>query len=140
MVPAILKATASPNRFRVRSLPINQWSAADRDAWGSVCRPSHRLARGGAGAHMKPITLDDLARRYGYFLDFLERSGLLDRNAAVASQVTPENVAGYVGELQERVSSVTAYGSIYKMRRASQLLDLQHDFLWLTEIEKDLAL
>ena len=28
---------------------------------------------------MKPTTLADLKRRYGYFLDFLDRSGLLDR-------------------------------------------------------------
>jgi integrase len=89
---------------------------------------------------MKPITLSDLARRYGYFLDFLDRSGLLDRGGTAAGHVTPENVAGYLNELQKRVSSVTVYGSIYKLRRASELLDSQNKFLWLTEIEKDLAL
>ncbi|WP_416193415.1 tyrosine-type recombinase/integrase [Nitrobacter sp. TKz-YC01] len=89
---------------------------------------------------MKPITLSDLARRYGYFLDFLDRSGLLDRRGAAAGNVTPENVAGYLTKLQKRVSSVTVYGSIYKLRRASQLLDPRRDFRWLTEIEKDLAM
>ena len=89
---------------------------------------------------MKPITLADLARRYGYFLDFLDRSGLLHRNTAAAGQVTPSNVAIYLEELGKRVSSVTAYGSIYKLRRASQLLDPRRDFGWLIEIEKDLAL
>ena len=96
--------------------------------------------RGGAGAHMKPITLSDLARRYGYFLDFLNRARLLSRTSVAAGHVTPENVAGYLEELQERVSSVTAYGSMYKLRRASQLIDPRGDFRWLTEIEKDLAL
>jgi integrase len=89
---------------------------------------------------MKPITLSDLARRYGYFLDFLDRSGLLDRRRPAAGNVTPENVAGYLNELQKKVSSVTVYGSIHKLRRASELLDPQSKFLWLTEIEKDLAL
>ena len=70
--------TTLPNRFRVTSLPIEQWPSADRDAWVAACQPNHRLIRGGAGAHMKPITLADLARRYGYFLDFLDRAGLLD--------------------------------------------------------------
>jgi len=96
--------------------------------------------RGGAGAHMNPITLADLARRYGYFLDFLDRSGLLDRSAAPASQVTPGNVARYMEELKKRVSSVTAHGSIYKLRRASQLLDPCRECGWLIEHEKDLAL
>ncbi len=141
MMPATSNVPASrPNRFQVRSLPIAEWPAADRDAWIAACRPNQRLVRGGAGAHMKPITLSDLARRYGYFLDFLDRSRLLDRRGAAAGHVTPENVAGYLDELQKRVSSVTVYGSIYKLRRASQLLDPRRDFRWLTEIEKDLAL
>jgi integrase len=89
---------------------------------------------------MKPITLADLKRRYGYFLDFLDRSELLDHVAPAASQVTPANVASYIEELTERVGSVTTYGSIYKLRRASQLLDHRRDFGWLIEIEKDLAL
>jgi integrase len=89
---------------------------------------------------MKEITLADLKRRYGYFLDFLDRTGLLDRGAPAAGQVNPENVGKYIGELNERVGSVTTYESIYKLRRASQLLDPRGDFGWLIELEKDLAL
>jgi integrase len=138
MAPATAILPANPSR--VRSLPIEQWPLADRDAWIVACRPSQRLIRGGAGAHMKPITLSDLARRYGYFLDFLNRWGLLDRSAAAASQVTPGNVVNYIEELWERVSSITTYGSIYKLRRASQLLESRRDFGWLVEHENDLAL
>ena len=79
MPPATVILPANPSR--VRSLPIEQWPSADRDAWIVACRPSQRLIRGGAGAHMKPITLSDLARRYGYFLDCMNRRGLLDRSA-----------------------------------------------------------
>jgi len=141
VAPAISKAPPPPpSRSQVRSLSIDSWPSADRDAWIAACRPSQRLMRGGPGAHMKPITLADLARRYGYLLDFLDRAGLLDRGAAAANQVTPENVAAYIEELGERVSSVTTYGSIYKLRRASQLLDPRRDFRWLIELEKDLAL
>src|SRR6516225_2640337 len=98
-----------PKRSAVRSLPFDAWSSADRAAWIAACHPSQRLKRGGAGAHMKEITLADLKRRYGYFLDFLDRSGLLDRNAPAAGQVNPENVGKYMGELNERVGSVTTY-------------------------------
>jgi hypothetical protein len=141
MAAAVSKASHSNlGGVRVRSLPIEQWSPADAEAWALANRPSLRLIRGGAGAHMKPITLSDLARRYGYFLDFLERTTELDRNAKAASQVTPGNVARYIEELCGRVSSVTTYGSIYKLRRTSELLNPSGDFSWLIELEKDLAL
>jgi integrase len=130
----------TPSRSQVRSMSIGSWPPSDRNAWIAAGRPSQRLMRGGSGAHMKPITLADLARRYGYFLDFLDRSGLFDCRAAAASQVRPEHVAAYIQELGDRVSSVTTYGSLYKLRRASQLLVPRRDFGWLMELEKDLAL
>jgi hypothetical protein len=89
---------------------------------------------------MKDITRGDLVRRYGYFLDHVQRSEGLDRNAKVASYVAPDRVDRYVAELQARVSSVTVHGSIYKLRRMAELLAPGQDFTWLTEIEKDLAL
>jgi integrase len=131
---------SQPKRSTIRSLPLDGWSSADRRAWTAACQPNRRLKRGGAGAHLKEITLADLKRRYGYFLNFLDRSGLLDRSAPAAGQVDPENVGNYIGELKERVSSVTTYGSIYKLRRAGQLLNPRGDFGWLIELEKDLAL
>jgi integrase len=141
MAPDNANTPASqPKRSRVRSLPFDAWSSADRAAWTAACHPNRRLKRGGAGANLKETTLADLKRRYGYFLDFLDRSRLLDRSAPAAGQVHPENVGKYIGELTERVGSVTTYGSIYKLRRASQLLDPQGDFGWLIELEKDLAL
>ena len=131
---------SAPIGARVRSLPVERWPLADQQAWATACRPSQRLTRGGAGAHLKPITLGDIARRYGYYLDFLGRGGLLDLRLVAGALVTPENVKAFVQELDGRVGSVTVYGSIYKLRRASQLLDPKRDMTWLTEIEKDLAL
>jgi site-specific recombinase XerD len=125
---------------RIRSLPIELWPESDRNAWTSASRPSQRLKRGGAGSHMKPITLSDLERRYGYFLDCLNRHGLLDPNKTAGAHVTPENVSTYLEELTARVGSVTVQGSIYKLRRACELIDSARDLSWLAEIEKDLAL
>ncbi len=124
----------------VRSLPIPSWPEADRAGWHQACRPGSRLKRGGAASHLAEVTRDDLARRYGYFLDFLERTSRPDRQAAAAAQVTPENVQAYLTELQGRVGSVTVYGSIYKLRRAAELIAKGFEFGWLAEIEKDLAL
>jgi integrase len=125
---------------KVRSLPLDLWPEADRRAWTAACRPAERLKRGGAAGHLKPITRDDLARRYGYFLDFLNRRGVLQMDGSAAAYVTPGNVEAYIAELKDRVGSVTVYGSIYKLRRAAQLIAPGHDVRWLAEIEKDLAL
>jgi site-specific recombinase XerD len=125
---------------KIRSLPIEFWPEADRNAWLSACQPSLRLQRGGAGSHMKVITLDDLARRYGYFLDCMNRRGLLDPTKAAGGHVTPENADTYLEELTARVGSVTVQGSICKLRRACELVDPTCDMSWLADIEKDLAL
>src|SRR6266436_9084399 len=131
---------ASSIKTKVRSLPIELWPDADRTAWISACQPSQRLKRGGAASHMKVITRDDLARRYGYFLDCMDRRGLLDLDKGGGAHVTPEYVGAYLAELKDRVGSVTAYGSIYKLRRACELIDPARDLSWLAEIETDLAL
>jgi integrase len=122
----------------VRSLPIHLWPSTERRAWEDACRPNVRLKRGGAASHMRPVTQSILAKRCGYFLDFLSRSGQLDMNATAGAQVTPDNVEAYVGELKGRVSSVTAYGSIQKLRRFVQLVAPHRKLEWLIAIERQL--
>jgi len=126
------------SRANIRSLPLQRWPAADKSAWDAACRPGERLKRGGTASRLKPVTQRDLGRRYGYFLDFLSRSHRLDLNAGSGAQVTPENVETYVSELKERVSSVTVYGSVCKLRRTAQLIAPDKDLGWLIEIERDL--
>ena len=130
------KTTPGPG---VHSLPEEQWPAADRAAWQEARRPSVRLQRGGAASHLGPVVQRDLRKRYGLFLDFLSRFGRLDMNAPAGGQVTPENVEGYVAELKGRVSSVTVYGSIQKLRRFVQLIAPGSDLGWLIEIERQLC-
>jgi hypothetical protein len=125
-------------QFTVRSLKLSEWPIVDRIAWEAACRPSQKLRRGGKAAHMKQVTRDDLARRYGQFLDHVARSIGLEVDAGPAIYVTPAIVGAYVLELRARVGSVTLYGSIYKLRRTAELLAPAMDFTWLREIEQDL--
>ena len=125
---------------RPRSLAIHAWPAADRLAWEAACQPGARFTPGGAASYLAPVSREDFARRYGAFLGFLQRTGRLDRKAAAATQVTLLNVETYITELTARVSSVTTYNCIYKLRRAAELLSPTADFSWLAEIEKDLDL
>ena len=123
-----------------RSLPLSRWPAADRVAWEAACQRGERLRRGGGASHMKSVTQEDLANRYGLFLDFLQRMGRLDTLPSAGAQVTPQHVQGFADELQQRVSSVTLHGSIHKLRRATEIIAPDHDVSWLKELEKDLDL
>ena len=123
-----------------RSLPIAEWPASDRLGWTEACRPAQRLKRGGAASHLATVSQDDIANRYGLYLDFLSRNGRLDLAKNAMALITPDNVSAFIGELQARVRSVTVWNSIYKLRRAAQLIAPEADFEWLTEIEKDVAL
>jgi integrase len=123
-----------------RSLPLNCWPQADRNAWNAACQPSTRLRRGGAAGHLRPITRDDYALHYGCFLGFLDRCGLLRSDGPAAANVTANNINAYLADLKGRVGSVRVHGSICTLRRVAQYSAPGRDFTWLSEIGKDLAL
>jgi site-specific recombinase XerD len=133
-----MKEKKNTPKPEVHSLPEELWPTKERAAWQEARRPSVRLQRGGAASHLRSVVQHDLMKRYGLFLDFVSRSGRLDMNALAAAHVTPENVEGYVTELKSRVSSVTVYGSIQKLRRFVQLIAPGKDLGWLIEIERQL--
>jgi site-specific recombinase XerD len=123
-----------------RSLPIDEWSQADRRALEEACRPGIRLKPGGRASHFAKASIEDFVTRYGAYLGFLQRRGILKLKATAAAQVTRSNVKAYLAELKERALSVTIWNCIYKLRRMSQLLNPKMDFAWLVEIEQELAL
>jgi integrase len=128
-----------PAKGKVRSLPLNLWPEADRNAWNAACRPDARLQRGGLAGHLKPVTRDDHARHYGSFLGFLDRGGLLRSDGPAAANMTVDNVDAYIVERKERVGSVTVFGSIDKLRRTARFIAPGRDFTWLADIDRDLA-
>ncbi len=123
-----------------RSLPIAEWPEADQLGWTDALRPAQRLKRGGAASHLAGVSQADIANRYGLYLDYLQRNGRLDPAGNAVTLVTADNVHGLIAELHVRVRSVTVWNSVYKLRRAAQLIAPTADFQWLTEIEKDIAL
>src|SRR6516162_5861009 len=75
-------------RHEYRSLPPQEWPAADRRAFEQACRPGVRLNPGGRASHFAEASLKDFTARYGAYLGFLQRKGILDLNAVAAAQVT----------------------------------------------------
>ena len=132
--------TASHQRSKVRSLPVKEWPPADQRAWEEACRPAIRLKKGGSASHLAPVSRNDITNRYGAFLGFLQRRGVLDLLSPAAGQVTPANVERYIDELKARVRSFTIWNAAYKLRWVAELMNPEADFGWLREMEKDLAL
>ena len=105
-------------RLAFDRFPISVWPEADRRLWEAACRPGYRFDRGGAAGHMRQTTRADLAKRYGYFLDFIQRTGGHQADPPAAAQVTPKQVEAYLSDLKGRgLSSVTVHGSIYNSPR-----------------------
>jgi len=121
-------------------LPFEQWPEADRRAWEAACKPPMRLKRGGAASHLKPVTRDDHAERYGRFVGFLDQQGLLRRDGPPAANVTPENIQAYIEHRKRCVSPMTLHADIGRVRRTAKYMDPLLDLSWLVEIDKDLAL
>ena len=90
--------TDPPSHRKRLSLPFEAWPEADRKAWRAACQPTARLKRGGAAGHLRPASHEVHERHYGNFLGFLDRNGLLRRDAPAAANVTPENVGTYLAE------------------------------------------
>jgi hypothetical protein len=79
-------------------MPFEAWPEADRKAWRAACEPTARLKRGGAAGHLRRASREVHERHYGNFLGFLDRNGLLRRDAPAAANVTLENVDTYLAE------------------------------------------
>jgi integrase len=124
----------------VTSLKLSEWPLADRQAWADACRPRQVLKRGGAAAPLAAITRQDLERRYGYFVTYLQETREFDPSASAAAQITPEAVEGYLAYVQPIWSSVTIAQTMFKLARTASLLAPDQDWSWLREIACDCAL
>jgi integrase len=127
-------------RRKGRALPLDLWPQADRNGWKIACRPARRLKPGGRAGHLRPVTREDHAQQYGYFLGFLDRNGLLEMDGPAAANVTAGKVDAYLAELKTRMSSMTVHASVCRLRRAAQYMAPACDLTWLAEIGKELAL
>ena len=131
--------TTSNAKSRARRMPFEAWPEADRKAWLAACEPAARLKRGGAAGHLRPASREVHERHYGNFLGFLDRNGLLRRDAPAAANVTPENIDAYLAEAKTCMSSTTVHVAMCCLRRAARYMIPGLELGWLNEIAKDLA-
>ena len=123
---------------KMRSLRIDLWPAADREAWHEALRARVGWRKGGAAAHQRPATNADLQRRYGYFLRFCIDGESFDPNAPVAGHITEARVEAYIAHVQSIWSSITVFQSARKLSRLAGIIAPDRDFGWLRELVLDL--
>src|SRR5262245_38585861 len=116
------------------ALPLDRWPQEDRKAWKATGQPATRLRPGGRSGQLRPVTREDHAEQYGYFLGFLDRNRLLELDGPAAANVTAAKVDAYLAELKTRVSSMTVHTRICRLRRAAQYMAPGRDLTWLAEI------
>lgn len=123
-----------------RSLPTEEWPAADRDAWHKACRRGSRFAPGRPASRLADVSRADYANRYGAFFGFLQRTRRLDIATEAGGQINPANVEAYLADLKGRVSTGSAYNAVSKLRRVGKIIAPAIDWKWLNELEQDLRL
>ena len=119
-----------------KALPLPEWPQDDREAWRAAQANAGVLDEGGVVSHLKPRTLEDLTRRYAYFLSFLVGGGKLTQHGPAAASVTEENILLYVRYLEPRVSSVTLAQSLNKIARVAACIDPERDWRWLQRVAR----
>jgi integrase len=123
-----------------KPLPLTDWSYADREAWLAAQAKAGALDDGGMVSHLSACTLEDLTRRYAYFLSFLTEAEKLNPCGPAGASVTEDNIILYVRYLEARVSSVTLAQSLYKISRVAACLAPGQDWCWLKRVARRLDL
>jgi integrase len=123
-----------------KAFPLPDWPTADREAWLAAQAKAGVLEDGGMISHLSACTLEDLTRRYAYFLSFVIEAEKLNAYAPAAASVTEQNILLYVRHLEPRVSSVTLAQSLYKISRVAACLAPEQDWRWLKRVARRLDL
>jgi integrase len=109
----------------------DNWPQADREAWRAARRPGDVLEPGGRASHLSPASILWMERSYGYWVGWLELNGLPGRNKAAFDAVCRENVARYVVDIRQTISSSSVADHIQKLCLMTRALAPGQDWEWL---------
>lgn len=120
----------------VRSLPVSDWPAADREAWAMAFEAAGLFDPQGLGVHLAPETRGMLERGYGMWLSFLAECGALDEHVLPADRVTLERLKAYIVRHQGRVLDTTVALYLHNLRRALKLIAPEEDWRWIDRLRR----
>lgn len=121
------------------SLSFDCWPMADQALWHSAIADGDILDGAGPCADWAETTRANSRKAYAYWLQWLDDSGLLDREVPPCDRLTPERVAAYVQTLEARVASSTVFTYILDLHAYVKRVAPERDWSWLADIKNRLC-
>jgi len=115
---------------------VNEWPAADRDAWVRALAPGDLLdGTVGPGHHWSADTREAQRKSYGGWLTFLSRTGRLDPHTVPQHRITRAAVGAYIDHLRDQnVASWTLWGRIAHLLAVARAFGPGEDWGWLRRV------
>lgn len=110
-----------------------KWPPSDQKRWKRGLSPASLLHSTGHAARWRPGTISKISRAHACFLNWLDSTGQLDRNALPADRCTPERVDAYCVYLAESVRPTTIRIHITGLERALSVLQPGADLRFLRQ-------
>jgi hypothetical protein len=105
-----------------RSMPLEEWPAADQAWWQAAHVPGDLLQEGGSRAGYSESTNRGLVRNYGGWLTSLDRRGQLDRTDSPADRITPTRVRAYIADLERYNATHTILTKLGDLLAAARVM------------------
>ena len=116
-----------------RSMPVSEWPRTDQAGWHLANQPEDPLDDSvGYAQRWRPATRKLTQDGYGYWLDWLARSGQLAALGDPAERVTPDRLRAYREAMQdEGLAPYTVATRIQQVGNALRAIAPENDWVWL---------
>ncbi len=116
-----------------RAMPVSEWPEADRAGWLLANQPEDPLDdRIGYTQRWRPATRKVTQEGYGYWLDWLARSGQLSSLSNSSELATPECLCVYREAMEaDGLAPYTGAGRIQRVGNALSAIAPEKDWAWL---------
>lgn len=116
-----------------RSMPLDEWPAADKARWRSATYKQSLFDKEGKGAHWRPRTKKTNIQHYGRFLGYLAWSGQLIADNSPSERATPLLVEAYYDHLASIVKPITQLSLLVGLKVTLQAMHPEINWRWLQD-------
>ena len=125
---------------KLKHLPLDQWPAADIEAFASAFTPGDIFDEtAGPGAHLAEGTRRMIKTAYRRWLGFLKEHYSGDLLQAPADRIRPDVARAFIEHLGAEVKPTTVAINIDNLHYAARLIAPERDWRWLASLKARLA-
>ena len=112
---------------------VHQWPAIDQRLWSQGCALGDGFDDSGAGADLRPASIEKVRKGYGRWLDFLAGQGWLDPATQPLERLSNRRLEAYFWHLQGRGNAdFTIIGRFEELALAMRILAPGQKTAWIT--------